>query len=251
MEKITSGVVHFNESVSAKHQARFAGLAQGQSPSALFITCADSRIDPSLINSTNPGDLFIMRNIGNLIPPYHALHQGEASNSVVAAVEYALSYLNIPTIIVCGHSNCGAMNAVRTFQDLPESHLREWLATAQEALAEAAGGKAPDPALSDQDQLAQLNVLQQITHLKDYPGVKERISEGKLNVYGLYLDIANAEVQVYHPGRNRFVRLTSDVAEELEYLDNLLNAMPEMRLNLHDAGRLLNQQQPTPPSEAA
>lgn len=237
MEKIMRGVATFHRTVTDQVRPRFAKLVKdGQSPRALFITCADSRIDPSLITTTDPGDLFIIRNIGNLVPSYELVTSGHADSSVPAAIEYSLEYLNIRNVIICGHSDCGAMKAVQTYRDLPESSLvRAWLANAEEALTGQLEGRAIDPALSDQNRLAQLNVLVQLTHLKEYPVVKKRLEAGQLNLHGFFLDIENAEVRIFHPGRNRFVRLDEETIEELRFFNNLVDKTPEMRLNLHNA----------------
>lgn len=236
MEKILKGVVRFHETVTEEVRPMFARLVkEGQSPRALFITCADSRIVPNQITTTDPGDLFLLRNIGNLVPPYSVVSAVQAGSSVAAAVEYALEHLRIPNIIVCGHSDCGAMNAVRNFKKLPEgSHLRAWLSYAEQALSRLLEGKVLDDTLSTQNQLAQLNVLQQIAHLREYPIVQQKLQEGKVDLYAMFLDILNAEVQIYHPGRNRFVRVDPSVVEELAYLKRVFAAVPGVRLNLPD-----------------
>src|SRR3954469_10809519 len=107
MDKILDGVRRFRDTVFAEQRTLFERLARQQAPQALFITCSDSRIDPNLITQSEPGDLFILRNAGNLIPPYGAASGGEG-----ATIEYAVAVLEIPNIIVCGHTRCGAMSAL-------------------------------------------------------------------------------------------------------------------------------------------
>ena len=107
MQKLVNGIHEFQEKYFTSHKSLFERLAQGQQPLALFITCSDSRIDPNLLTQTQPGELFIMRNAGNIVPPYGAVLGGEA-----ATIEYALSVLKVNDIIVCGHSHCGAMNGL-------------------------------------------------------------------------------------------------------------------------------------------
>ena len=122
MQKLIQGIHQFQENVFRSQQDLFERLSQGQSPEALFITCSDSRINPNLITMTNPGDLFILRNAGNIIPPYGAANGGEG-----ATIEFAIAALGVQDIIVCGHSHCGAMKGLlyqETLEDLPAT--RAW-----------------------------------------------------------------------------------------------------------------------------
>src|SRR4051812_32800007 len=107
MQKLVDGIHHFQQNIFSSHERLFKRLVKGQNPLALFITCSDSRIDPMLLTQADPGELFIMRNAGNIVPPYGAVRGGEA-----ATIEYAVSVLAVKEIIVCGHSHCGAMNAL-------------------------------------------------------------------------------------------------------------------------------------------
>jgi carbonic anhydrase len=107
MQKLVDGVHQFQENVFGAKQALFERLADGQQPLALFITCSDSRIDPCLLTQTQPGELFILRNAGNIVPPY-----GQGSGGEAATIEYAVCALKLKDIIVCGHSHCGAMNGL-------------------------------------------------------------------------------------------------------------------------------------------
>lgn len=237
MDKILDGVIEFHESITKKERPKFAKLVEeGQSPRALFITCADSRIVPNEITHTDYGDLFLIRNIGNLIPPYKAVQNGHADTSVAAAIEYSLNNLGIRNIIVCGHSDCGAMKAVTNYKSLPEdSPLRAWMSSAEEALRNLTEGEILDDSLSAINQLAQLNVLVQIEHLKQYPIVREKLEAGELDLHGFFIKIEDAEVQVYHPGRNRFVKIDHEAVQELKFIRTMLDRTPELRLNLHDA----------------
>lgn len=236
MEKILAGVVQFHETLHPNELPEFARLVQeGQTPRALFITCADSRIVPNAITNTGPGDLFLIRNIGNIVPPYATLTQGMGDTSVAAALEYSLNVLNIRNIILCGHSDCGAIQAVRRFQDLPEeSQLRHWIKNAEAALGELMEGRVLDPTIPASNQLAQLNVLAQLEHLKQYPVVREKLETGDVILHGWYLEIETATVKVFHPGRNRFVRIDTEVVEELRFLDRVFEQTPSVRFNLHD-----------------
>ncbi|HEX7305437.1 SulP family inorganic anion transporter [Lentzea sp.] len=171
---------------------------RGQRPQQLFITCADSRVVPNLITTSGPGDLFCVRNIGNLVPMASA-----GDRSVGAAVEYAVEILNVSTIVVCGHSDCGAMKALVQGSAARGSHLQSWLRNAEPSLirfhAPASAGCAGLPVA---DRLAVANVAQQLDNLLGYPSVREAIAAGTLTLKGLYFDISNARVYLVDPDRN-------------------------------------------------
>ncbi|HUQ55448.1 SulP family inorganic anion transporter [Lentzea sp.] len=171
---------------------------RGQRPQQLFITCADSRVVPNLITTSGPGDLFCVRNIGNLVPMASA-----GDRSVGAAVEYAVEILNVSTIVVCGHSDCGAMKALVTGSASRGSHLHSWLRNAEPSLirfhAPTSGGCADLPVA---DRLAVANVAQQLDNLLGYPSVREAIAAGTLTLKGMYFDISNARVYLVDPDRN-------------------------------------------------
>ncbi len=229
-------MVQFHETLHPNELPEFARLVkEGQTPRALFITCADSRIVPNALTNTGPGDIFLIRNIGNIVPPYAQVQNGHADTSVAAALEYSLNVLKIKNIILCGHSDCGALQAVRRFHELPEdSHLRHWLSNAEVALTQHMAGRSLDPSVPAASQLAQLNVLAQLEHLKQYPVVREKLESGELILHGWYLEIETATVKVFHPGRNRFVRIEPEVIEELRFLDRVFEQTPSVRFNLHD-----------------
>ena len=129
MDSIRKGVITFQRYVFPRHKTLFRRLSLGQTPQALFITCADSRVDPTLITHSDPGELFVDRNAGNFMPPFHGENASEA-----AGLEYALKVLKIPNIIICGHSDCGAMKAVwhpETADSLPS--VTRWLRNGSEA----------------------------------------------------------------------------------------------------------------------
>lgn len=130
MKEILEGVARFQSEIFPKQQAFFQQLADGQEPKALFLTCADSRIDPNLITQTEPGELFVCRNAGNIVPPHSGVTGG-----VTASVEYAVAVLNVPHVIVCDHTHCGAMHGVmypKSTKNLP--HVTAWLNHSRAAL---------------------------------------------------------------------------------------------------------------------
>ncbi|MFI0418325.1 SulP family inorganic anion transporter [Spongiactinospora sp. 9N601] len=170
-------------------------MARKQEPVHLFITCSDSRVVPSLITASGPGDLFTVRNLGNLVPRYG---EAGADDSVVAAVEYATRVLGVRTITVCGHSGCAAMTTLLEGGGDPAAELpglRRWLRHADPSMAafEAAGEGDRSPAL---DRLCRSNASQQLANLRTYPVVEELVTEGRLELVALYFDIAAARVHV-------------------------------------------------------
>lgn len=171
---------------------------RGQRPRQLFITCADSRVVPNLITTSGPGDLFCVRNLGNLVPVPSA-----GDSSVGAAIEYAVENLGVSTIVVCGHSDCGAMKALVKGSASRGSHLHSWLRNAEPSLIRFHAPTAPGCAqLPVADRLAVANVAQQLDNLLGYPSVREAIAAGTLSLKGLYFDISNARVYLVDPDRN-------------------------------------------------
>ena len=179
---------------------------EGQAPTELFITCADSRIVPSLLTASGPGELFIVRNVGNLVPPPEVVQNG-GDTSVSAAIDYCLNVLSIDRIVVCGHSSCGAMNALLKGGEPtnPATPLGGWLSHGNKSLETFRAGAAMDGAKNDGDALSQINVLQQLETLRSFPDVKKREDDGSLALIGLFLDIETASVHIYDDEQNRFV----------------------------------------------
>jgi carbonic anhydrase len=147
-------------------------------PNTLFICCCDHRIFPYKITEKEEGELFILRNIGNLIPPH-----GAKDSSVGAALEYAVGTLGVSEIIICGHSDCGGMKA--TLAGVGDSNLKEWLEYA-----------VPAEGVLSADELSQANVLHQINNVMTYPVVRKQVAEGKLKIYGWWVDLESGEVKI-------------------------------------------------------
>jgi carbonic anhydrase len=203
MKKLIQGIVDFRVNLTPESRDLFAKLALGQKPDALFIACSDSRVVPNLFASTNPGDLFVLRNIGNLVPPSYA---STDENCALAAIEYSIYSLNISDIIICGHSECGAMQALIHKPDQQCCpHFASWLKYGEEALNKVRKGITLNPTLSEHNQISQVNVLQQIEHVKSYPFVRERLEKGQLRMHGWWFDIAQADVYCYEQSENQFV----------------------------------------------
>lgn len=210
MKKLIQGIVDFRSSLTEERRTLFAKLALGQKPDTLFIACSDSRVVPNLFASTNPGDLFVLRNIGNLIPPYSALQDNSAS----AVIEFSVFSLKVSDIIVCGHSECGAMQALVQGVDTHSCpHLASWLKYGEESLRKVREGVTINPALAEHNQISQVNVLQQMQHVASYPFIRERIKKKQLRIHGWWFDIAQADVYCYEQDQNQFVLIDHNEAK--------------------------------------
>ena len=198
---LRNGVRRFQQGVFPERKEQYEAAARlPQQPHTLFITCADSRLNPELLTSSGPGAIFVTRNVGNLVPPY-----SEAPGGVAAVIEYALVALQVSQIVVCGHSDCGAMKGLLkrdSLQKLPA--VSRWLQNAETAYRilqaksrQTIGGDT----LSD---VTKENVLLQLTHLRTHPAVAERIADGTLALYGWVYDIGTGAVLEYDPLENRF-----------------------------------------------
>ncbi len=200
--RILQGIQHFQQYVFGSKMSLFRRLGNGQAPLALFITCSDSRINPNLLTQTEPGELFILRNAGNLVPTH-----GGVSGSA-ATIEYALKVLHLRDVIVCGHSKCGAMQALlapETLRDLPA--VSSWLTHARDILPEVdAAGASLTPA-EKLNFAIERNVLLQIEHIRTYPFVAEMLAAGQLRLHGWVYHLESGQVTVHVSGRDRFVPL--------------------------------------------
>jgi carbonic anhydrase len=173
--------MEFRQQRRVDYVEEFKQLAQGQKPDALFIACSDSRMAVNVFASTNPGDLFVIRNVGNMVPPHDDPH----ATGTAAAVEFAVNTLAVSNIIVCGHSGCGAMQAhCRGHQHLEPGHLKTWLDMAA----------TEDPRGMDVDEASRQNVLGQLNHLRAYPGVKQAMDARGLALHGLWFNIGKLDV---------------------------------------------------------
>ncbi|WP_328443045.1 bifunctional SulP family inorganic anion transporter/carbonic anhydrase [Amycolatopsis sp. NBC_00438] len=199
------GASEFQRRTAPLLRDTWTGLADGQEPHTLFITCGDARIVPNLITTSGPGDLFTVRNIGNLVPPA----DGGADSSVGAAIEYAVGVLGVAEIVVCGHSGCGAMKALLG-QAPPGLHqLGAWLRHGEPTLLRRGreaplllGGRRP---AAEADQLALQNVVQQLETLRGYPVVAAALERGGLRLTGMYFDVGAAQVSLLDDAARGFV----------------------------------------------
>lgn len=210
MEKIFSGILRFQKDVFPHRRELFETLASGQHPQALFITCADSRVDPSLITQADPGELFICRDVGNIVPP-HTNHTG----GVTAAIEFAVGALQVQHIVVCGHTDCGAMKGAMDTDGLDElPHVCDWLTHTRAAV------KVVNELHADKDQSVQLrhlieeNVLLQLQHLRTHPHVAAALAAGKLKLHAWLFEIETGQVLSYDEEVKMFTPVDqSDVDE--------------------------------------
>ncbi|MBI4683587.1 MAG: carbonic anhydrase [Nitrospirae bacterium] len=203
MDRLYKGIWNFQELHFGKEKDFFRRLSEGQSPEILFITCADSRIDPNLVTQSRPGELFIVRNMGNIIPPYDAIKD---KNSVAAAIEFAVLDLRVKDIIICGHSDCGAMQALyrdeKEFNNMP--HLREWLQLADSVKKIVLRHYQEAPAAIRLRITEEENVLCQLNNIQTYPFVLDALNTGALHLHGWYYNIRTGSIYYYNSAEDVF-----------------------------------------------
>ena len=202
MQKLVGGIHQFQNEVFGTKQALFEGLVDGQQPLALFITCSDSRINPNLLTQTEPGELFILRNAGNIVPPYGAVEGGEA-----ATIEYAVAVLGVKDIIVCGHSHCGAMGGLLDKSQLAKlPAVRSWLPYAESThrIMEENYEHITDAA-ERLTVAVEENVLAQLEHLRTHPTIAAALGRKSLNLHGWIYKFETGQVFGYHSQDGQFV----------------------------------------------
>lgn len=195
MKKLIEGALHFQRDVFPKQRALYQKLASTQSPRWLFIACSDSRVMPSVLMQTGPGELFICRNAGNIVPAH-----GDSSGGVSATIEYAVQVLKVKHIIVCGHSDCGAMKAVlhpEKVATLPA--VAKWVAYADRARAVVLENPSGGSERQQLDLLTRENVLAQLDNLRTLPSVAAKLKAKTLAIHGWLYDIARGEFRVWDP----------------------------------------------------
>ena len=208
MEKLVRGIHHFQSTTFSANRELFESLSQGQQPDTLLITCSDSRIAPDLLMQAQPGDIFVLRNVGNLIPPYGAANGGEG-----ATIEYAVSALGVRHALIMGHSNCGAMKGLLDPESLADMPLvSEWLKHAD------ATRQVVDECYSDLKGIDLLNaaikenVLVQLDNMRTYPKVAALMAKGALTLHGWIYEIGSGQILAYDPQVSHYVPITSGAA---------------------------------------
>jgi carbonic anhydrase len=202
IDKLLEGVRRFRREVYPKNRERYEQAArQPQRPHTLVITCADSRIDPELLTQSGPGDIFVTRNIGNLVPAY-----GVVLGGVSAVIEYAVQALEVSQVVVCGHTDCGAMKGLLHREKLASMPtVNAWLQNAEAALSIVEARHTFANESEKLEELIEENVLLQLNHLRTHPSVAGRMAQGKLTVYGWVYDIGNGHVNAHEVASNKFV----------------------------------------------
>jgi len=211
MPKFAAGVVRFQNEVFPEKRELFEQLSTGQSPEALFITCSDSRIETAMITQTEPGELFICRNAGNIVPP-HTHHTG----GMTASIEFAVAALNVPHIVVCGHTECGAMKGAMNPEGLDQlPHVREWLGYSKAAvdIVNELGTDLDDDARMH--LLLQQNVMLQLNHLRTHPTVAMRLAKKDLTLHGWVYDIKTGGVSAFDESTGEFSPVSERYAAEV------------------------------------
>ena len=205
MSRLITGVQRFMDRHYPKHKETFEKLADSQTPHTLFIGCSDSMVVPNLLTDAGPGELFVVRNIANIVPPFH---QAETYPTTVAAIHYALEVLKVGTIVVCGHSDCGGCKALIAERDPKElsPQIGQWLALADSVKETINATTLTDPKERAM-MAAQHNVVLQLTHLKSYPQVEAKLKSGDLEVLGWYYQIDTGKVYQFDPTGGWFTPL--------------------------------------------
>jgi carbonic anhydrase len=206
--RLRAGIERYRSTTRPRYAPLFERLATGQSPHTLLITCSDSRVDPSLITATDPGELFVVRDIGNLVPPASNM----SASAVGGAIDFAVGILKVSKIVVCGHSGCGAIRALLSRDAIPAHlhHLDAWLEA-----TDVRSFLRNLPRALDHDEVGKLNVLSQIDHLRTYPIVAEKLRSGEVSLAAWFFDVAKGEIEEWTDVLKRFVPVGQG-AETLE-----------------------------------
>lgn len=205
MDNLFDGVKEFNTTDFLEHKELFEKIGRNQEPHTLFIGCSDSRIVPNLITKTLPGELFVIRNIANIVPVYR---ESEEFLATTAAIEYAIKVLNVANILVCGHSNCGGCNSFYMDGSVGNNipHTRKWLELAKNVKDKIDSEKIVD--VTEREwKTEQLNIVEQMKHLLTYPYIREKYKNKELNILGWYYIIQTGEIFNYDSKEKVFVKI--------------------------------------------
>lgn len=205
MQRVIDGFLKFQKEVFPERTQLFKQLAQKQNPKVLFVTCSDSRVVPELFTQQEPGDLFVIRNAGNIVPSY-----GPEPGGVSATVEYAVSVLQVSDIVICGHSNCGAMSAISNCQGLDQlPAVAHWLRYADCARAIVDAQTHADEHARI-EALVRQNVIAQLANIRTHPSVAVALAQQRLNLHGWIYDIENGVIDALDGTNTRFVPLADN-----------------------------------------
>jgi len=205
VQDLIDGNESFKDKKFKKYEEKFLDLVEnGQKPKVLFIACSDSRVDPTLITNSEPGSLFVLRNIGNFVPPFSPDNDYHAT---AAGIEYAVSILGVTDIIVCGHSHCGAIESL--YQDMDSInllHVKRWLDLGSEAKKYVENSLDVGDSQREKLKLTEkVSIIFQMKNLLTYPEVKNRVDEGKLSLRGWYYKIRTGELEYFCDKEREFL----------------------------------------------
>lgn len=199
IREVVEGVSEFQRRAYPERKELFSALAKGQDPKVLFLTCADSRVDPTRVTQSPPGRLFVFRNLGNIVPPESA-----SDDSVTATIEFVTGVVHVEDIIICGHSDCGAMRALLAPTNPKTPAISAWLRYAEAARNSADTNREGDRLLR---AVTEQNIILQLENLATYPAIVARVASGELALHGWLYDIGSGAVDMYDAGARRFVPL--------------------------------------------
>ncbi len=207
MENLFDGVKEFNSNDFLEHKKLFKQLGRKQIPHTLFIGCSDSRLVPNLITKTFPGELFVIRNIANIVPYFRISNEFLSTTS---AIEYAVKVLNVSNILICGHSNCGGCNALyldeKSLEEIP--HTKKWLELAKTIKEKVKENLEDESDVSKREWMTeQLNIVEQMKHLLTYPYIKEKYTKKEINILGWYFLIETGEIFNYNINEKKFEKI--------------------------------------------
>jgi carbonic anhydrase len=211
VKKLIRGLDKFRQTYVSSHQELLEQLSHGQKPRVLFVSCSDSRVDPNLITNTDIGELFVIRNAGNIIPPYGAANGGEGGT-----IEYAIHALGIEQVVVCGHSNCGAMKGLLKLNELQKDMplVYDWLKHAESTRRLVQETYPHYQGEELMDMLVAENVLIQIDNLKTYPIIRSRLHQGRLKIYAWIYNIETGSVLAYDARTHTYIPPEGQLLEE-------------------------------------
>ncbi|MET3632265.1 carbonic anhydrase [Burkholderia sp. 572] len=202
MQDIIEGFLKFQREAFPERAGLFKDLANQQNPRALFISCSDSRLVPELVTQREPGDLFVIRNAGNIVPPY-----GPEPGGVSASIEYAVAALRVSDVVICGHSDCGAMTAIATCKCMEQMPaVGNWLRYADSARV-VNEVRMHQSEVDRIDAMVRENVIAQLANIKTHPSVRLALEEGRLALHGWVYDIESGRIDAYDGATRRFISL--------------------------------------------
>ena len=207
VDRSSQGFISFQKDYFDAEDSPYDALSKGQSPSTMIVGCSDSRVDPAILTNSAPGDLFTVRNVANLVPPYE-LDTGQ--HGVSAALEFAVCHLNVTNIIVLGHAQCGGIQALMngTCGALGGGFISRWM-TIAEAARERVCAELPDAGDKiKRKALEQAAIVLSLKNLRSFPFIDERVGAGKLTLVGWYFDLVRGELYQYHETSGQFQRLS-------------------------------------------